>query len=146
MILTRPTIYLAGSSRDTTRVRIMASALDESGLFTIAYRWWESSSVGHDAALSDFDQVRISGACKQAIERSALFWLLFPGVGMPHSSCFIELGMALAQRHTVTCVTGGSYRSLALTSDADFRDGADELGLRFLVDGARTILSRAEVP
>jgi hypothetical protein len=130
----RPSVYLAGSSRDTTRVRLIADRLAEAEI-EVVHRWFDlpADKLGHDAALSDAEQRSVSSACFGAMYKADAFWMLMPGHGLPPSSCLIELGRALAIREYwaeyPVIVTGSAARTLALTVDADFRDSSDSAGL-----------------
>jgi len=141
-------VYLAGSSKDTTRVRLIAGRLAEAGI-AITHRWFDLPKLGHDAALSDDEQREVSDQCRAGIYQADAFWLLMPGHGLPPSSSAIELGRALARRDLAVVhargvaypviVTGGACRSIALTVDADLRSTFDNDGLLYLASLARAV-------
>jgi hypothetical protein len=128
-------VYLAGSSRDLTRVRLMANRITDAGM-AIAHHWFDSTTLGHDAALTREQQEAIAGECRHAISAADVFWLLVPGHALPPSSSLIEFGYAEAAA-VPTIVTGGAANALALLAMADYRDSSDECGFAELVNTAK---------
>lgn len=147
-------VYLAGSSKDLGRVRLMAERLSTLGTVSFPHPWWTFAGIGHDAGLSKAQRRAVSLECRTRIVEADLFWLLYPTFGC-HSSCHAEYGYALAtsafhEHHAPNklIVSGPSSSSVAFCDDewATRFDG-DEAAFQVAVSYAEMLSSwRAQLP
>jgi hypothetical protein len=126
-------IYLAASSSDASRVRANVARLDDSGLFHITSRWFENcdSWTGRDSALTRERATEIAEDCLNAVQRSAIVWLLAPPTLSGGS--MVEFGAALAfatlDKRRKVVVSGFSCSRTLFTALATFRDPSDDVAL-----------------
>ena len=128
----KPTIYLACSSHEITRVQRWAAAIDALGYIEITSRWWVNCDwSGRDAVLTREQARDVAVNAISAIARANIVWVLVPRSLAGGS--LVELGIAHAfAAHTpgrYVVATGNGCSRTAFTAACDVRDESDGIGL-----------------
>lgn len=128
-------LYLSGASRELARVRKVAAALEQTGMFHLVDPWWIGAEewAGKDYLHTRQAAVGYAAGHERAMRDAQIFWLLWPRQGS-HGALY-ELGYVSAHRwhagssRVPLVVTGPGASETIYTAAADYRDESDELGL-----------------
>jgi hypothetical protein len=135
----KASLYLAGSSRELTRVLKYVEKLERSGVVSLVGPWWEAvqaHGVGRDAELTR--QHQHDHACEdlEGVRSARLFWALFPD-GHSHE-CLFEMGFAVADKSSRRLiVSGANVANCRFTTMSDFCTVSDDEAFETVLRMAR---------
>ena len=121
-------IYVAASSREPSRARAFADALERNG-HTITHRWFNATIPEEgDSALTLTERMDVRRSCEAGVRAAELLVMLLSDHDQRGSH--VELGIALANQIQVRLVgsSGQTRRSAMYASEWTYPDDATALG------------------